>query len=144
MLQKIDSLSQRIALQLDFVFKLIPRLVIGAVFIPAGWAKLQSMSKTIEYFANIHIPLSSLLAPIVALSELVFGFFILVGFYTRPSTIPIMVIMIVAILTAHRVDLSSVMSLAEMPQSLYFVILLCIFSANAGTFSVDQMFFRRK
>lgn len=144
MLQKIDSYSQTIAFRLDFIFKLIPRLVIGAVFIPAGWAKLQSMSKTIEYFANIHIPLSSLLAPVVALSELVCGFFILIGFYTRPSTIPLMVIMVVAILTAHKVDLSSAMTLVEMPQALYFVILVCIFSSSAGTFSVDQMFFRRK
>lgn len=144
MMQKLDYFSQIGAFRLDFIFKLIPRLVIGAVFIPAGWAKLQSMGKTIEYFANIHIPLSSLLAPVVALSELVFGFFILIGFYTRPSCIPLLIIMAVAILTAHKVELTSLMALIEMPQALYFVILLGIFSANAGTFSVDQLFFRRK
>lgn len=144
MLQKIDSFSQGLAMSLDFIFKLIPRLVIGAVFIPAGWAKLQSMSRTIEYFANLNIPVSTLLAPVVALSELVCGFFILVGFYTRPSTIPLMIIMIVAILTAHKVDMNSAMALVEMPQFLYFVILVGIFSSSAGTFSVDQMFFRRK
>ena len=144
MIQKIDSFSMVSAFKLDFILKLIPRLVIGAIFIPAGWGKLQSMGRTIEYFANINIPVSTLLAPVVALSELIFGFFILIGFYTRPSCIPLLIIMAVAILTAHKVEFTSLMALIEMKQGLYFVILLGIFSAGSGTFSVDQMFFRRK
>lgn len=142
--KQLENFLLSIALQLDFVLKLIPRLVIGAVFIPAGWGKLQSMAKTIEYFQSLHIPLASLQAPFVALCELVFGFFILVGFYTRLSCIPLITIMVVAMLTARKLEFTSLMSLAEMTPSLYAVILLCIFCLGSGTFSLEQMFFRHK
>jgi putative oxidoreductase len=143
-LKQTEHSLQTVAFSLDIVLKIIPRLVIAAVFIPAGWGKLHSLARTIEYFHSINIPLATVLVPFVSVCELVCGFFILVGFYTRLSCIPLFIIMSVALMTAHRAAFTSAMSLVELPQALYAVILLCIFASGAGTFSLQQMFFRHK
>jgi putative oxidoreductase len=143
-LNKLETKAQNISFYLDPFLRFVPRFIIGAVFIPAGWAKLQNLNHTIEYFSTLGIPLSTLLAPLAAFSEVVFGIFILVGFYTRIATVPLFTIMTIALLTAHRKDVSSVLSLTELNPALYAVILICIFSLGSGSISLDQMFFRRK
>lgn len=143
-LNKLETKAQNISYRLDPILRLLPRLLIAAVFIPAGWGKLQSLTRTIEYFQSVGIPLASLLAPLTALSEVTFGIFILVGFYTRLSAIPLFGIMTVALLTAHSDEIKSALSLTEISAALYAVILLCIFALGAGIFSLDQIIFRRR
>lgn len=143
-LRQVEHSLQTVAFSSDILLKIIPRLVIAAVFIPAGWGKLHSMGRTIGYFHSLNIPMATVLAPFVSTLEIVCAFFILVGFYTRLSCIPLFIIMSTALMTAHKASFTSIMSLVEMPQALYAVILICIFAAGAGTFSLQQMFFRHK
>lgn len=141
---RADSQVQKIIFLLDPIIKLLPRLIIGAVFIPAGWGKLQNISHTIDYFKSLNIPLAVILAPITALSEVTFGIFILVGFFTRVSAVPLFVIMTVALLTAHRAELGSPYALVETMPALYAVIILCILALGSGSISLDQLLFRRR
>ncbi len=144
MIAKLDLMLHTMVFRLDSVFRFIPRIVIGAIFIPAGWSKLQSMSKTIEFFGSLGIPLPTVIAPITSLTELTFGFFVFVGFYTRLSTIPLLGIMAVAILTAHQGQFNDFKTLLTLNPALYFIILLCILSSGAGKISLEQVFTRRR
>lgn len=143
-LNNVETKVQNVSYKLDPILRLIPRVVIGFVFIPAGWGKLQNLSRTIEYFQSIGIPLASVQAPLAAFTEVVFGIFVLLGFYTRTSTLPLLGIMGVALITAHRDDITSVMSLTELSPALYAVILICILALGSGSIALDQIFFRRK
>lgn len=143
-IQKFDLFLHAAVFRLDSILRFIPRLVIAGVFIPAGWSKLQSMSKTIGFFDSLGIPLSSVVAPMASLAELTCGFFIFVGFYTRLSTLPLLGIMAGAILTAHKTEFNDFNSLLNLDAALYFVILICILSLGAGKLSLEQIFNRRR
>lgn len=131
-------------MKLDMVIRFIPRLVIGAVFIPAGWGKLMSMSHTINFFESLNIPLAMMVAPITALVEITCGFLILFGIYTRIACLPLIAILSVALMTAHKAEFTGLTSFVQMPQGLYIVILVCIFSLGSGTLSLEQLIFRRR
>lgn len=141
---RVEGSLQTWVLRLDLFLRFVPRLVIGIVFISAGWGKLQGLSKTIGFFESLHIPLATVAAPIVALLEVICGVCILVGLYTRAACLPLIVILSVAISTAHRSQFTSYMSLTEMNPSLYIVILICIFSLGSGPLSLEQILFRRR
>jgi putative oxidoreductase len=141
---KIETSAQNISFKLDPILRLLPRIIIGIVFVPAGWGKLQNLSRTIEYFHSLGIPMASVQAPMAALCEVTFGVCVLVGLYTRLATIPLLGIMMVALMTAHKADITDVFALVELAPALYAVILLCIFAMGSGALSLDQMLFRRK
>jgi putative oxidoreductase len=143
-LSKVETKIQNISFKLDPLLRLIPRLLIGMVFIPAGWGKLQNLNHTIEYFRTLNIPLASVQAPMAALSEVTFGICVLVGLFTRLATLPLFLIMMVALFTAHKSDIPDVYALIELAPALYAVVLICIFTMGAGPLSLDQMLFRRK
>ncbi len=72
----------------------IARLVIGGIFIYAGWLKVSDMAGTIEMFANLSIP--AWLTYIVAYAELIGGILVVLGLFTELAAIVLAVIMLVA------------------------------------------------
>ena len=135
MYDRLVVLSQR----LDFLPALVARVVIGGVFIPSGWGKLQNLEKVITYFKSLNIPAASIQAPFAASCELVFGLTILCGLFTRISTIPLMGIMAVAIMTAKKEEYTGITDLLGFSEFLYIVILLWLLIRGAGLFSVDRL-----
>ncbi len=77
------------------VVSLVVRLVVGGLFIYAGWEKVSDMAKTIEMFSSMGIAVW--LTYVVAWVELLGGIAVLVGFYTRKVSMVLAVIMIAAI-----------------------------------------------
>lgn len=124
--------------RLDFVPPLIARLVIGGVFIPAGWGKLQNLEKVIGYFESLKIPLASIQAPIAAGCELIFGLTVLIGLFTRISSLPLIGIMTVAIATAKKDEILSATDLLGFSEFLYIVILIWLLIRGPGLLSVDR------
>lgn len=141
---RLENTTQTWVMRLDMFLRFFPRLAIGLVFIPAGWAKLLSLSRTISYFQSLDIPMAMALAPIVALLEITCGVCILIGLYTRIACLPLIAIMTVALMTAHKSEFSSLITFFEINQGLYIVILSCVFALGSGTLSLEQMFFRRR
>lgn len=119
--------------------ELVSRIVIGSVFIESGIGKFGDLSKVISYFESLKIPLASVQAPIVAGVELIFGIFILVGFFTRLSSLPLIGIMLVALITAKAEDITDFSALTGTIEFLYIVILLWLATHGAQTLSVDQL-----
>jgi len=117
---------------------LLSRLTIGVVFVQAGWGKFNNLDRTIGYFDSIGIPMASLQAPFAAGAELICGALVLVGFLTRLAAIPPVIVMIVAILTAHRSEISGLPDLLGLSPFSYLVMYFIHVGFGAGRFSVDR------
>jgi putative oxidoreductase len=84
------------------VFLLAIRVLVGWGFILAGWGKLTNIAATAAYFAKLGIPAPELNAWMAGLSETVAGGCLILGLASRITTIPLIVTMIVAYVTADR------------------------------------------
>jgi uncharacterized membrane protein YphA (DoxX/SURF4 family) len=76
------------------------RLIVGCVFLSEGIQKfLFSETLGAGRFARTGIPAPEILAPFVGASEIVCGTLVLAGLHARLATIPLIVVMVVAIAT---------------------------------------------
>jgi putative oxidoreductase len=121
----------------------VARLTIAGVFVQTGWGKLHNLPKVIGFFTELGIPAPQLQAPLVAAVEFVCGLLLLVGLFTRVASLPLIVSMTVAILTARRGDIHSYSDLFGMEEYLYIVVLLWLGAYGAGPISLDAVFARR-
>ena len=134
------------------------RLVIGYGFIAHGWAKL---SRGPEGFARlleqIGAPLPEATAWASTLIEVLGGLAILAGAFVAALSIPLVVMMLVAMFTVHlRYGFSAINTIgltADGPQFsppgyevnlLYIAGLLALILQGAGPFSIDQLLARSK
>src|SRR5438067_13775731 len=89
----------------------LARLAVGVVFAGTGWGKLHNLDKITAFFTDLGIPAPGFNALMAASAELVCGVLILVGLFTRLAAIPLMVVMLVAIVTAKRGEVGGVSDL---------------------------------
>ena len=75
------------------------RLGLAAAFMHAGWLKLMDMNMVIGRFAQAGIP--AVLAYLVTYVELIGGFFLLLGVFSRYAAILLAIILVVAIFLVH-------------------------------------------
>lgn len=74
---------------------LVVRIVIGAIFVYEGWAKVSDMAHTVGFFASLGIP--TFLAYVVAYVELVGGALLIVGFWSCVTAIALAIVMVGAV-----------------------------------------------
>jgi putative oxidoreductase len=134
------------------------RLMIGYGFMAHGWAKL---SRGPAGFANlleqIGAPLPEATAWVSTLIELLGGLAIFAGAFVAAVSIPLIVMMLVAMFTVHlRYGFSAINTIgltADGPQFgppgyevnlLYIAGLLALILGGAGPFSIDRRLARRK
>ncbi len=134
------------------------RLVIGYGFMAHGFAKL---SRGPEGFANIlqtlGVPAPSLMAWMTALIEFFGGLAIIAGAFVPIVSIPLIIIMLVAMFTVHLPYGFSSITLRRMTATgpefgtpgyevnlLYIAGLLTLVLGGTGAFSVDRLLARRK
>lgn len=137
-LNSLCELICKLGCRLSFLPPLIARLTIGQVFIPAGWGKLHNLEKATAFFDSLHIPMASIQAPFVASVEFLGGICVLIGLGTRWVSVPLSIIMLVAMYTAKHAEITSFDSLTDMTDYLYFVILLLLMRTGAGSVSIDR------
>jgi putative oxidoreductase len=89
--------------------ELVLRLVAGAIFFAQGWRKVVSAADAPHGRMNLErliarrdLPRPDVLARVVGLTELIGGAALLVGLLTRVATLPLMVILVVAIVGYKR------------------------------------------
>jgi putative oxidoreductase len=76
------------------------RLMVGSVFLSEGLQKfLFADALGVGRFVKIGIPAPHIMAPFVGCVEIVFGFFVLIGLFTRLAAIPLTINILVAIAT---------------------------------------------
>lgn len=96
---------QKQSMVADGVAPLLMRLYLAPVFIQAGWNKFSNFDNIVQWFGNsewgLGMPVPELMAFLATSAELVGGFLLLIGLFTRLISIPLMITMVVAAVTAH-------------------------------------------
>jgi putative oxidoreductase len=134
------------------------RLVIGYGFVAHGWAKLsRGPAGFARLLEQIGAPLPEATAWVSTLIEVLGGLAILAGAFVAVVSIPLIVMMLVAMFTVHlRYGFSAINTIgltADGPQFgppgyevnlLYIAGLLALILGGAGPFSIDRLLARRK
>ena len=131
MIENLQNLCKKI-------FELACRVTIGSVFIESGLGKLHNLEKVTEFFQSLNIPYPAIQAPFVSAVELICGFCILVGLFTRLSAVPLIGTMVVALLTARIEEITDFSALTGMSEYLYILILLGFVAYGSQTLSIDH------
>jgi len=114
------------------------RIVVGWVFLWTGWQKLNFLPRMIQNFREWGIPAPEILTPFASGMELVGGVLLLVGLLTRVVSIPMMLIMLVAIASAKWGDVDSLQTLLGFEEISYFVMFGYLAVAGPGPVSLDH------
>jgi putative oxidoreductase len=134
------------------------RLVIGYGFVAHGWAKLsRGPAGFARLLEQIGAPLPEATAWVSTFTEIVGGLAILAGAFVAAVSIPLIVMMLVAMFTVHlRYGFSAINTIgltADGPQFsppgyevnlLYVAGLLALILQGAGPFSIDRLLARRQ
>lgn len=123
---------------------LVARLLVAYGFYEPAMMKWQDMKSVAEWFGSMGIPFPTLNAYMAASTEITGVILLTLGLFTRFISIPLIIIMIVAIVTVHLGNgFSAGNNGFEIP--LYYIsFLLIFFSHGAGKFSLDRIIFGEK
>ena len=121
---------------------LLARLVVAYGFYEPAMMKWADISATAKWFGDMGIPLPTLNAYMAATTEMLGVVLLTLGLFTRIISLPMIVIMIVAITTVHLSNgFTAGNNGFEIP--LYYMLFLLIFvSHGAGKFSIDHILFK--
>src|SRR5881628_321377 len=139
---RIRSIILRTTGRLGWLPPTLARLCLGLVFFNSGWGKLHGLPDVIEYFRSLGIPAPEIQAPLAAGTEFICGLMLLLGLFTRIATVPLMVTMIVAILTAKKDEIEGISSLFTFIEYLYVLLLVYLGVNGPGPLSLDRVLLR--
>jgi putative oxidoreductase len=130
--------SRTVASYFSWLAPLAVRITVGAVFMGTGWTKLHNLPAITKNFTAMGIPAPEILTPFVSGVEFVGGILLLVGLLTRFSAVPLMVVMVVAIISAQLGDVHSLTDLLGLEEVSYFMMFAWLAIAGPGPVSVDH------
>jgi putative oxidoreductase len=123
------------------------RLYWGWEFFLTGKAKLMDLQKPTEFFQSLGIPLPHAQATLAGAIECFGGLLLLAGFCSRVISIPLMILLTIAYLTA---DLEKVKMIFSDPDKfltadefLFLFAVVLVFAFGPGKFSIDWLINRR-
>jgi putative oxidoreductase len=124
-------------------FLLILRIYFFWQLFLTGEGKLTNIGKISEYFASLGIPLPTLNAYLAGATETFASLLLIVGLASRLAAIPVIIVMVVAYLTA---DFQAVSSIFSNPDKLvkadpfpFLLAALIVFLFGPGKFSIDAL-----
>jgi putative oxidoreductase len=122
---------------------LLCRLYWGALFIAAGWEKLNGIPHFVQFLATYHFPIPHLMAYLAGGSEFIGGLCLFFGFASRLATIPLIITMLTAYFTVHAEAIQALflkpsLFVGEAPFNFLLTALL-VLAFGPGRFSIDYM-----
>ena len=134
----------RLSEYLKSVSLLFARLLVAYGFYEPAMMKWNDINSVAQWFGSMGIPFPTLNAYMAASTEVAGVVLLTLGLFTRLISIPLIIIMIVAIVTVHiNNGFSAGDNGFEIP--LYYMsFLLIFFSHGAGKFSLDRLIFGEK
>jgi putative oxidoreductase len=129
--------------KLAFLPPLVARITLGVLFASTGWGKVHNLDKVTGFFQELHIPMPGLNAVVVSYSELVCGALLVVGLASRLATVPLIVSMAVALVTAKASEIHGLADLFGAVELTYLVLCLFIAVSGPGPVSLDHLLARR-
>jgi putative oxidoreductase len=140
---EVRSRALAILGRLDWLALLAGRLAVGLLFASTGWGKIHDIPKVTQFFESLHIPAPGFHAVLVGYSELVCGTALVLGVLSRFATVPLMVSMVVALLTAKAGDIHGILDLVGQDEFTYLVVLFMIAILGPGRVAIDAFIARR-
>lgn len=141
MLKTIYPITKNILSNGQSVSLLLARFAVAYGFYEPAMQKWSDISSIATWFGTLGIPFPTLNAYMAASTELLGVVLLTLGLFTRIISIPLMVVMLVAITTVHLAHgFSAGDNGFEIP--LYYLLFLALFaSLGAGKFSLDHLLF---
>lgn len=121
---------------------LLARVTLGVIFCQSGWGKLHNLEKVTAYFTELGIPHPELQAPFVAGTELVCGWLVLLGLFARVASVPLVVTMLVATVTAKAEELKHYGDLFGFTEWTYLALAVVVIVHGPGVTSLDALLAR--
>ncbi len=120
---------------------LLARLTVAYGFYEPSMKKWSDIQSVAGWFDSMGIPFPTLNAYLASSTELVGVVLLTLGLFTRLISVPLMIIMLVAIFTVHiSLGFSAGDNGFEIP--LYYMLFLAIFASfGAGKISLDHLLF---
>jgi len=141
-LLKVCKLVDPLLNKLQSVSLLFLRLILAYGFYEPAMNKWSDIGAVAEWFGSMGLPFPTLQAYMAASTELSGVILLTLGLFTRLISIPLMVVMVVAITTVHLANgFNSGDNGFEIPLY-YFLMLLVLVAHGAGKFSVDAFLHR--
>jgi putative oxidoreductase len=144
MLQTINGISKNILQNFQSLSLLLARLAVAYGFYEPAINKWKDIDAVAVWFGSMGIPLPTFNAYMSATTEILGVVLLGLGLFTRLISIPLIIIMVVAITTVHLAHgFSAGDNGFEIP--LYYMLFLFIFASHgAGKFSVDYFLFEKR
>jgi putative oxidoreductase len=130
--------SRVIASWFAWLAPLAVRITVGVVFMGTGWTKLHNLPAITKNFTNLGIPAPEILTPLVSGVEFVGGALLLLGLLTRFAAVPLMIVMVVAIISAKTGEIDSLETFLGFEEVSYFVMFAWLAIAGPGPVSLDH------
>jgi putative oxidoreductase len=118
---------------------LFARIVVGWVFLWTGWAKLNNLPQMVQNFTEWGIPFPEIMTPFVSGVEFFGGLLLLFGLFTRLAATPLVIVMIVAILSAKLDQVNSLETLLGFEEVAYMALFGWLAVAGPGPVSLDVL-----
>lgn len=118
---------------------LFARIVVGWVFLWTGWAKLNNLPAMIQNFREWGIPLPEIMTPLVSGVEFFGGLLLLLGLFTRLAATPLVIVMVVAIISAKLDQVTSLETLLGFEEIAYMALFGWLAVAGPGPVSLDAL-----
>jgi putative oxidoreductase len=119
---------------------LLLRFIVGGLMIYHGYSKLTGYNQILPMFGDIIGIGSKASLILVIFAEFFCGLFVVLGFLTRLSIIPIFITMIVAYFIAHGKDPFQMKELAF----IFLTLCLPVFLLGSGKYSIDSLIFKNR
>jgi putative oxidoreductase len=118
------------------ILTLLGRILLAAVFIPAGLQKFGAIEGTAGYISSVGLPAGTALAWLAAIFEVVAGIAVLVGFQTKWASLALAVFCIFTGLVFHggADQMQQIMMFKNIGLAGGFLVLA---AAGAGAYSID-------
>jgi putative oxidoreductase len=145
-MERIERVRQEVLARMEklrWLPPLLGRLAVGLLFLSTGWGKVNDIEKVTTFFTTLKIPAPHFHAILVGYSELLCGAALVIGLLTRLATIPLVVSMVVAILTAKLPELHGFFDLIGADEFTYLIVLVMVAVLGPGAVSVDAILVRR-
>ena len=124
---------------------LVARIIVGWVFMWSGWTKLNNLYPSGDFpgmianFESWGIPAPHIMAPFVSGVEFFGGILLLLGLFTRIAATPLVIVMIVAVISAKAAQIDSVETLLGFEEVAYMALFGWLAVNGPGPISLDYL-----
>ena len=133
------DMPERLSSVFSWLPPLFARIVVGWVFLWTGWAKLNNLPQMIQNFTEWGIPFPEVMTPFVSGVEFFGGLLLLLGLFTRLAATPLVIVMIVAIVSAKLGQIDSLETLLGFEEVAYMALFGWLAVAGPGAVSLDEL-----